>query len=103
LYAATTAVLLKFSGRFGQFPRGRAELHQDAVEFIAKQLEVDASSLGFYEWYGRTIKRHRGEVRAHLRFRECTVADAEKLTDWLAGDYAQKERRYELIKDALLG
>ncbi|WP_406071609.1 DUF4158 domain-containing protein [Micromonospora sp. NBC_01638] len=96
------ALLLKFYGRFGRFPRGRAELHDDVVELVARQLGVDVDSLGFYEWAGRTIKRHRAEVRAHLGFRECMVADAEKLTDWLAGDYAQKERRFELAKDAVL-
>ncbi|WP_405097542.1 DUF4158 domain-containing protein [Micromonospora sp. NBC_01412] len=96
------ALLLKFYGRFGRFPRGRAEPHDDVVEFVARQLGVDVGSLGFYEWAGRTIKRHRAEVRAHLGFRECMVADAEKLTDWLAGDYAQKERRFELAKDAVL-
>ncbi|KAB1943156.1 DUF4158 domain-containing protein [Micromonospora sp. ALFpr18c] len=74
------ALLLKFYGRFGRFPRGRAELHEDVVEFVARQLGVEAGSLGFYEWAGRTIKRHRAEIRAHLGFRECTVVDAEKLT-----------------------
>jgi hypothetical protein len=59
------ALLLKFYGRFGRFPRGRAELHHG--------------------------------------FRECTVADTAQLTDWLAGDCAQQERRYELVRDALLG
>lgn len=82
------ALMLKFYGRFGRFPRGRAELHPDAVEFVAKQLGADSGSLGFYEWSGRTIKRHRAEIRAHLGFRECTVADAKELTGWLAGDYA---------------
>jgi len=37
---------LKFYGRFSRFPRGRAELHNDAVEFVARQLGVDADSLG---------------------------------------------------------
>lgn len=97
------ALLLKFYGRFGRFTRGRAELHNDAVEFVARQLGVDAGSLGFYEWTGRTIKRHRAEIRAHHGLRECTVADAAQLTDWLAGDCAQHERRYELVRDALLG
>jgi hypothetical protein len=52
------------------------------VEFVARQLGVDAGSLGFYEWTGRTIERHRAEIRAHLGFRQCTVAAAESLTDW---------------------
>jgi hypothetical protein len=92
-------VVMKF---YGRFPRGRAELHEDVVEFVARQLGVEAGPLGFYEWAGRTIKRHRAEIRAHLGFRECTVVDAEKLMDWLAGDYSQKERRFELAKDAVL-
>jgi hypothetical protein len=95
-------LLLKFYGRFGRFPRGRAELHDDAVDFVARQLGVYTGSFGFYEWTGRTIKRHRAEIRTHHGFRECTVADAEALTGWLAGEYAQKERRFELVKDALL-
>jgi hypothetical protein len=84
-------LLLKFYGRFGQFPRGRAELHDDAVDFVARQLGIDAGSFGFYEWTGRTIKRHRSEIRTHHRFRECTIVDADALT---AGrEHAQKERR----------
>ncbi len=96
------ALLLKFYGRFGRFPRGRSELHDDAVEFVARQLGVGAGSVGFYEWSGRTIIRHRAEIRAYFGFRECSVADADDFTGWLAGGYAQEERRYELVRDALL-
>ena len=95
-------LLLKFYGRFGRFPRGRGELHDDAVEFVARQLGVGAGSVGFYEWTGRTAIRHRAEIRAHFGFRECTVADADDLAGWLAAGYAQEERRYELVKDTLL-
>jgi hypothetical protein len=96
------ALLLKFYGRFGRFPRGRSELHDDAVAFVAGQLGVSAGSHGFYEWSGRTVKRHRAEIRAHFGFRECTVADAGELAGWLAGGSAQEERRYELVRDELL-
>ena len=96
------ALLLKSYGWFGRFPRGRSELHSDAVEFVARQLGVGAGSVGFYEWSGRTFTRHRAEIRAHFGFRECTVADADDLAGWLAGGYAQEERRYELVRDALL-
>jgi hypothetical protein len=94
------ALLLKFYGRFGRFPRGRGELHDDAVEFVARQVGVGAGSVGFYEWSGRTIKPHRAEIRAHFGFRECSVADADDLGGWLADGYAQEERRYELVRDA---
>jgi hypothetical protein len=86
-------LLLKFYGRFGRFPRGRSELHDDAVEFVARQLGVGAGSVGFYEWSGRTAIRHRAEIRAHFGFRECTVADADDLAGWLAAGYAQEACR----------
>lgn len=96
------ALLLKFHGRYGRFPRGRAELRQEAVEFVAAQVKVTASELGFYEWNGPTIKRHRGEIRRFFGFRKITVADEDKLTDWLAGDYAQRVRRAELVREQFL-
>ena len=51
---------------------------------------------------GGTIKAHRAEIRAHLGFRECSVADAGKLTAWLAGHVTQAERRPELVREELL-
>src|SRR3954464_11119176 len=67
------ALLLKFYGRFGRFPRTRAELHDDVVEFVARQLGVDVGSLGFYEWGWRTIKWHRAEMQVGLGIRPSTV------------------------------
>ncbi|TMR31744.1 DUF4158 domain-containing protein [Nonomuraea zeae] len=42
------------------------------VDYVAKQTKTSASSLGLYDWSGRTIERHRGEIRDHLGFRECS-------------------------------
>ena len=78
------ALLLKFYARAGRFPRGRAELDDEAVAFVARQVGVPASDLGFYEWAGSTIEYHRSQVRRHLGFRECSAEDASKLTGWLA-------------------
>ena len=96
------ALLLKFYGRLGRFPRGRAELPDDAVRFVAGQLKVAAGDVGFYEWSGRTMERHRGQIRRHLGFRECTVDDADKLTAWLAGQVCEAERRHDRVRGELL-
>lgn len=72
------------------------------VEFVAKQVRVPASDLGFYDWQGRQIKAHRAEIRRALGFRECSVVDGEKLTAWLAEDVAQSERRPERVRTELL-
>lgn len=75
------ALLLKFYTRYGRFPRGRAELPDEVVEHLALEVRVPAADFGFYEWSGSTFDYHRKQVREHLDFRECSVADAEKLTD----------------------
>jgi len=49
------ALLLKFYTRSGRFPRGRSELPQEAVDFVARQMKVSAGDLGFYE-VGRAQK-----------------------------------------------
>ncbi|MFF4763370.1 DUF4158 domain-containing protein [Streptomyces sp. NPDC001292] len=97
-----SAVLLKFYTQYGRFPRGRFELPGEAVEFVARQVQVPASELDAYEWSGRTIEYHRAQIRGHLGFRECSVADADKLTAWLAEHVACKERRPEQVRVELL-
>jgi hypothetical protein len=96
------ALLLKFYTRAGRFPRGRAELDDDAVAFVARQVGVPASDLGFYEWSGRTFKYHRAQVRRHLGFRECSTEDAAKLTEWLAAGVCRAERRADRVREELL-
>jgi TnpA family transposase len=95
-------LLLKFYTRYGRFPRGRAELPDEVVEHLARQVRVPAADIGFYEWSGSTFDYHRKQVREHLDFRECSVADAEKLTDWLTANVAQAERDPDKVRVELL-
>ncbi|WP_241564064.1 DUF4158 domain-containing protein [Nonomuraea polychroma] len=96
------AILLKFYTQHGRFLRGRSELPDDVVEHVAKQVQVPASELGFYEWSGSTIEYHRSQIRTHLGFRTCTTADATKLAVWLAENVAHAERRPERVREELL-
>ena len=50
------------------------------IDFVARQVGVDGSEVGSYEWSGSTIEYHRAQIRAHLGFRVATVADQEKMT-----------------------
>jgi hypothetical protein len=97
------ALLLKFYSRHGRFPAGRSELPDEAVAFVAKQVKVPASDVGFYEWSGSTVEYHRSQVRENLGFRVCSVADADKLTDWLTGHVAHAERNPERVREELAG
>lgn len=60
----TFALLLKYYGRHGRFPRSRGELHPDAVEFVARALKADPASVAAYDWSGRSIERHHGQIRS---------------------------------------
>ena len=96
------ALLLKFYARAGWFPHGRAELDDDAVTFVARQVGVPASDLGFYEWTGSMIEYHRAQIRRHIGFRERTAEDVGKLTEWLAARVCQAERRPGRVREELL-
>ncbi len=95
-------LMLKFLSWRGRFPRGPSELPHNAVAHVARQVGVPPAALGSYDWTGRQIKRHRVEIRAVLGFRECSVAEAEMLTDWLAVHVACAERRPERVREELL-
>jgi Domain of unknown function (DUF4158) len=97
------ALLLRYYGRCGRFLRNRGELHPDAVEFMARAVKADPADLAGYDWSGRTIKRHRTEIRQHFGFwgvREGRWGQARRV---LGRRRAQRERRYELIKEQFLG
>jgi Domain of unknown function (DUF4158) len=96
------ALWLKFFAAEGRFPSGRSELPDEAVAWIARQVKVPASDIGLFDWEGRTAERLRSLVRTFLGFRECSVADAEKLTAWLAEDVCSRERQGQRVREALL-
>jgi hypothetical protein len=54
-------------------------LHPDAVEFVARELKADPASVAAYDWSGRTMERHHGQIRLLFGFRVCGEAEGEKL------------------------
>jgi TnpA family transposase len=96
------ALTLKFLLWRGRFPRGRHELADDAVDHVARQVGVAADEFGSYDMTSRTAQRHRTEIRRYTGFRECSVADAEKLAFWLAGHVAESECREDRVREGLL-
>ena len=96
------ALLLRFYTERGRFPRGRGEFPDAAVDYVARQVAVPAAELAFYEWSGRTIEFHRRQIRGALGFRECGVAHADKLTEWLVQHVTQVERGNDQVREELL-
>ena len=96
------AVILKFFEIEGRFPRHGGEVPPAAVEFVARQVKVDPAQFGMYLFTGSTIEYHRGQIRRALRFRECTLADAQALTGWLAQEVCPSELSSDRQRQALL-
>jgi hypothetical protein len=77
------AVLLLFYRACGRFPNAPTEIEPGAVDQVARQIGMAAAPHDGFDTAARTWKRHRAEIRALFGFREATVADADRLVDWL--------------------
>jgi hypothetical protein len=75
--------------------------HPDIVAFAAQAVKADPATLESYDWAGRTIKRHQAEIRAYFGFRVYRKT-ARGSPGELAGDTAQRARRFELVREVFL-
>jgi TnpA family transposase len=82
------AVLLLFYRSHGRFPGAPTEIEPQAVDQVARQIDMGATPHDGLDLAARTWKRHRAEIRALFGYREATVADAEALEAWLRGQAA---------------
>lgn len=57
------AVWLKFFQQEARFPRTRQEVPQTVVSYLAGQLDLSPRLLQEYSNQGRTVARHRIEIR----------------------------------------
>lgn len=81
-FPVALAPRLKFFEIEARFPEFIEEFPQPAVEYVAGLVKVPAAELAKYDLAG--AKRHRKQIREALGFRPSTVADEERLTEWLS-------------------
>ncbi|WP_406177315.1 DUF4158 domain-containing protein [Streptomyces sp. NBC_00996] len=96
------AVQLKSLTWRGRFPKLRIQLPPDAVEHVAKQVGVLAAELAFYDFTGRTAKRHRSELRRLTGWHEYGVNEEVKLTAHLVDAIWHDKRREEQVRAELI-
>jgi hypothetical protein len=77
------ALLLKCFQLEGRFPTSRQEIPRSVIDYVARQLKLDAALFTEYDWEGRTITNHRTQIREHFEFRDATSADGEEVANWL--------------------
>ena len=73
------AVLLKFFELEARFPSSPDEVPVEAIDFVARQLDLRFDAWSRYEWSGRSWKRHRRQIRAHFGFRAWSDDEIEPL------------------------
>jgi len=96
------AVLLKAFQFDGQFPQDPSDISTPALAFVAAQLGTSPEEIFDYTWKGRTIERHRAEIRKWCGFREASLADQEGLKTWLIWEAIPHEHRHERLREALI-
>jgi len=92
------AVVLTFFRYEGRFPDTKSEAPRAVVDHVAKQLRVAPETYLHYPWEGRSVKRHRAQIRAHLGFRTATARDADALVDWLVSQVLDQEQRPDRLR-----
>jgi len=95
------AVLLKFFQVKGRFPNRQGEVGKDIVVSIAEQIGVPIESWHDLDWEGRTIKRHRADIREWCGFREVTLSDLENFRRWLVEEIIPQG--YPIVAIAIKG
>jgi hypothetical protein len=97
------AVHLAFFREQGRFPRWPTEIEPALVNEIVTELRFASPADLRFTLSGRSIERHRAEIRELLGFREATVADSEALTERLQHQTAAINANAEQLTQQLVG
>jgi hypothetical protein len=87
------ALLLKFFQQNYRFPEGLTEIPDQAIEYIAQQLDLPPHVIKQYEWGGTRMREHRTDIRDLMGFHPATLVDQEALRAWLLSDVLPHEFR----------
>ncbi len=95
------ALLLKWFQHEGQFPKRKQDVPLEVIDFLAQQLNVEPGMFKSYPLQGRTVERHRAQIRQYLGFRETTVQDVETITQWLIESVLPHQRQEVALQEAI--
>ena len=101
------AVFLKYFQEHSRFPEHPNDLPPNAIGWVADQLQISPERLALFDWRGRIAKRYRNQIRTWLGFRANTLADQDRLHNWLLEEVLPDEFRvshleqiaYQRLKD----
>jgi TnpA family transposase len=93
------ALLLKFLQYEFRVPEDQSEIPRQAIDYIAQQLDLSPDIFESYNWYGRSIKTHRKDIREVLGFRPATLSDQDSLHNWLLNEIIPGEHRPTYLEE----
>lgn len=94
-----SAVLVRFFAREGRFPAPE-EVSEEAVAYVAGQLDAEVAEYLDYDYRSRTAEYHRAQVQQMFGFRPATADDADELAAWPLEEVASYEYDAEQLKEA---
>lgn len=92
------AVMLKAFQHEGRFPARTQDVPPAAVEFVARQVGVEVTHFGRYDWRGRSSSNHRALIRDFCGYRTFADADVVPLVEWLCEHALPREERRDLLR-----
>jgi hypothetical protein len=95
------ALLLKYFGIYGRFPKSVDDLDPGVIAALAKQIGSEVTIRNEAFELDRTVKRYRAEIRTFFGFRGATIRDAQELTDWLRDNTVFEGRDREHLAHTL--
>lgn len=93
------AVLFKYFQQEARFPKSAEDVPSSVVKFIAKQLQTSTDQFYQYAWKGRTIERHRAQIRKYFGFREHTANDLQEISQWLMHKVLSRIHDIDVLKE----
>jgi TnpA family transposase len=91
--------VLRFFARESRFP-ALEEINDDAIEYVASQVDVPGAEYRGYDHRGRTAEYHRAQIREVFGFWPATALNADELAAWLLEEVAPHEYDVERLKEA---
>ncbi len=70
----------------GRFAGAASEFAEAAITYLAEQVEAAVADLADYDWLGRSGRRHRAEILAHLGFRRARQRDMRDAAAWTGSE-----------------
>jgi TnpA family transposase len=77
------AVMLKFFQLEGYHPANQESVSDAIINRVSTQLDLSPGELENFDWKSITAKRFRQEIRELFGYKKATVADSERLIQWL--------------------